>query len=433
MIIQNFHKKMKIYNIQNLYKNREIKYLKSFRAKINVRRKSMDIIFLTSYYSPYIMGGAEISNEILINGISKKNKVKVLTFGKENKTYVYKNLIVKKIYINNIIKKHLKNYEKNKNDNKIQKIIKYFYRIETYINRLKYERIVIRELKVCKKEIFHSSGINLYFPQFWWKIANKNKIKVIHTLRDPVLIYSRAVPAKNILGKFFDYFHKKFFIKYVEKYVDYIHAPTQYMIDLHTKNGFKFKNTKVIPNTVEIDFKQANFQNKIYDLVFVGTLAENKGIKTLIRLKENNPCLSMIFVGEGPLSEDAKKNGIKVTGWLTQNEVFKWIEKSKVLILPSEWEEAFGRVLIEAIALGTISIGSNRGGIPEVLFNDSKYIFEAKNIKELNQKIRRVLSLNEIDYRIELLKLQEKMQIYKYENHIKQFEEFYDEVSKDRR
>lgn len=38
------------------------------------------------------------------------------------------------------------------------------------------------------------------------------------------------------------------------------------------------------------------------------------------------------------------------------------MKKSKVVVLPSEWEEAFGRVLIESIFNGTIAIGSDRGG-----------------------------------------------------------------------
>lgn len=40
---------------------------------------------------------------------------------------------------------------------------------------------------------------------------------------------------------------------------------------------------------------------------------------------------------------------------------------TKVLLFPSQWEEAFGRVIVEAGLLGKIVIASNRGGIPEAM------------------------------------------------------------------
>lgn len=386
------------------------------------------ILFITAFYKPYIFGGAEISNQLLIEGmiLNSKNNIRVCTIGEKNQTFGY----IKKIYVNNLLKKFLIDKLLKRQEKKSQKIKRFLYKLSTYFSTKKIKDIVNSNLEE-KVNIVHTSGINYFFPHIWWKISKHKNYMVVHTLRDPILIYSKLKKEKGII-KIYDYFHRKYYIKYVEKYVDYVHSPTQYMIDLHIKNGFKFKNTKVIPNTLNVNFEISDYDNKIYDLVYVGTLSESKGVKTLIKLKEENSFLNIVFVGEGILSENAKNVGIQVTGWLQQSEVFEWIRKSKILVLPSEWEEAFGRVLIEGIALGTISIGSNMGGIPEVLFNDTRYIFEARNIVELNQKIERVLSLNEIEYTKELLRLQEKIQIYKYENHIKQFEEFYDEILKNR-
>ena len=40
---------------------------------------------------------------------------------------------------------------------------------------------------------------------------------------------------------------------------------------------------------------------------------------------------------------------------------------SDVVIVPSTHDEGFGRVILESLACGTPVIGSNRGGVPEVM------------------------------------------------------------------
>ena len=61
------------------------------------------------------------------------------------------------------------------------------------------------------------------------------------------------------------------------------------------------------------------------------------------------------------------------------------------LVLPS-LSEGLGRVLIEAEALGKPVIGSNVGGIPD-LIKDGKngFLFEPKNSDNLAQKLRTLL------------------------------------------
>lgn len=377
-------------------------------------------LLITSFYPPYIIGGAEISNSLLAEGL----KMDVLTLGVDSKVEIIKEVRVDRIYVSQSISNYLKSIIESKKDKKISKI---YYKIKMYYPNFKIHELVKFKLK-DEYKLVHTSGISYIFGPIWWKYAKIKNKKTIHTLRDNYMINSSYVRPNNILIKIFDIFHRNYYINYLEKYVDYVHSPTKYMIDLHIKNGFKIKNTKVIPNTVEMGFELTNYKNKTYDIIYVGSLSKTKGIKTLIELKKLKPELKITLVGSGELESEALKVGIKCTGWLEQDKVFNYMKKSKIVILPSEWEEAFGRVLIEGVACGTISIGSNMGGIPEVLFNDSRYIFEARNVSDLKNKIERVLKLDEDSYMSEVLDLQKRMEIYKYENHIKQFEEFYDEV-----
>jgi glycosyltransferase involved in cell wall biosynthesis len=82
------------------------------------------------------------------------------------------------------------------------------------------------------------------------------------------------------------------------------------------------------------------------------------------------------------------------------------MRKAKAVILPSEWEEPFGRVLTEAIGNGTIAMGSDRGGIPEVLGYNEAYIFHSKDVPALRSRIERVLDMSPSVYMEEVSKLQ---------------------------
>ena len=157
----------------------------------------------------------------------------------------------------------------------------------------------------------------------------------------------------------------------------------------------------------------------------------NKGIKTLIELKKNNPSLKIVCVGDGRLKEECIRNSIVVTGWIKKKEVYSYIKNSKILVLPSEWEEAFGRVLIEGVINGTLVIGSDQGAIPEVLGYKNEYIFKAKNIPEFNKKIKRILNLTSEEYEAELKDMQNYMEKYNYENHIKSFIKLYKNLIKE--
>ncbi len=81
-------------------------------------------------------------------------------------------------------------------------------------------------------------------------------------------------------------------------------------------------------------------------------------------------------------------NKVNFTGKLTHNEVFKVLENTDLYIQPSE-TEGLPRALIEAMSRGCACIGSDAGGIPELL--DQSAIFKSKNVEDLTQKIRNIL------------------------------------------
>ena len=65
------------------------------------------------------------------------------------------------------------------------------------------------------------------------------------------------------------------------------------------------------------------------------------------------------------------------------------MKQTDLAIVPSEWNEQYGRVIQESAACGSIVIGSRVGAIPEILISED-FIFEQGNIISLKNKIEEV-------------------------------------------
>ncbi|MFH1246515.1 MAG: glycosyltransferase family 4 protein, partial [Candidatus Liptonbacteria bacterium] len=60
-------------------------------------------------------------------------------------------------------------------------------------------------------------------------------------------------------------------------------------------------------------------------------------------------------------------------------------------VLASVWEP-FGMVFCEAMATGKPAIGTNVGGIPEIIREESGFTFESRNVHELKEKMQTLLN-----------------------------------------
>lgn len=83
------------------------------------------------------------------------------------------------------------------------------------------------------------------------------------------------------------------------------------------------------------------------------------------------------------------------TGKLPHDKVFGILEHTDLYIQPSE-TEGLPRALIEAMSRGCVCIGSDAGGIPELL--DKSAIFKSKNVSDLAKKIKFVLNKETLSF-----------------------------------
>lgn len=129
--------------------------------------------------------------------------------------------------------------------------------------------------------------------------------------------------------------------------------------------------------------------------VYFGRLETIKGLFTLVDAASKLKGVPLFIVGEGEarlaLERIVHKRGldhIKFTGFQTGAELDELIRHSICTLLPSECWETFGLTTLESFAIGRPVIGSNIGGIPEVITHGTDgLLFEPGRIDELRERL----------------------------------------------
>lgn len=139
------------------------------------------------------------------------------------------------------------------------------------------------------------------------------------------------------------------------------------------------KPIAVIPYGTDIQSVDLRTLGSPARIGYVGRCVEEKGIVTLLEAIE---CVSVqaeyLFVGDGPLVPlvqafilEHPEKAIRWMPSLPQSRVLETIRALDILVLPSVttpvWSEQFGRVLVEAMSVGTVPVGSDSGAIPWVI------------------------------------------------------------------
>jgi glycosyltransferase involved in cell wall biosynthesis len=89
---------------------------------------------------------------------------------------------------------------------------------------------------------------------------------------------------------------------------------------------------------------------------------------------------------------------IKYIGPVNQKQKVKLLSRARGFLNPIEWEEPFGMVMIEAMAVGCPVISFARGAAPEIMAQD-KTGFLVKNVHEMASVIPKVGTLDRIEIR----------------------------------
>lgn len=168
--------------------------------------------------------------------------------------------------------------------------------------------------------------------------------------------------------------------------------------------GIPEEKFQVIHNKIDIRNWKPELdtpQNETPVIAYFGRLCKEKGILDLIdafALMKTDAKLMLYGNVRGAGTDDSfiKECHQRATETNRQtnivfhphtDQVQKVMQKCDLIVLPS-WEESFGRVLIEAMALEIPVVATRVGGVPEVLFGDFEdHLCEAQNPEMLAEKL----------------------------------------------
>ena len=342
------------------------------------------VLILTPFFSPNI-GGVETHLDDLVNGLDKGGyKVYVQTYSPITTEGVA-----------------WKSYEKRGNSIEIKRYKWFgrnlFHKVEKfpfvdfiYITPYLFLRTFIWLLFNKKKiSVIHAQGFNAAFMGTVFKGVFKKKLIVsthaIYEIDKNSNTAKRIVRVLNKADKVLclskGSYNELISFGLSEKKLDIF----KYWIDLEV---FKpYKNN---------EFRDELGIKNVFTVLFVGRLIDKKGIRVLCEVAKEIPDMNFVFIGTGPdedyLKEQEKKNrNIKFVGFVRNDLLYKYYNSSDVFCIPSQYEEGFGRVVMEAVACGLPVVGSNKGGIPEALDSSVSILIEptVENLKREIEELYR--------------------------------------------
>lgn len=338
------------------------------------------LIFCRSYY-PHISGGGEISTQSLAeNLVSLGYEVKVITisssFSKEN----INNVLVERLRFKNIY------WSYESSNSFIKKII--WHTIDA--NNIFIASSLDKIIQEYKPHTVISSTIE-DISSILWRVAKKNNCKVIHILRSYSLLCTNANMFKNnfnCINRCVSCSLITLKKKYNSYYVDHVVGISSFILNKHLDLGY-FKNARssVIYNICFneiVERKKKNINN--LKIGYLGRIHPTKGIDMILEsMQQLNDRNNLLFI--------AGKGDIEYVDYLKEKysdindhfffsglqNAFEFIDSIDLLIVPSKWEEPFGRVVIEALSRGVPVAVKRVGGMPELLIGNEDFIFDDIN------------------------------------------------------
>jgi len=298
------------------------------------------------------------------------------------------------IFVNDTIK--ISNY---KNDIKVYGYTSFKDRLNNYVN-----------LHITKK--FLNSTSSQYLNKFLVKIKNiKIDILEIHNRPNYIDFLDKNCKSKKVL-----YFHNDPQSMLGSRtIVERINLLKKTERIIFNSNWSKMRFLENLPN--HIDYKKiivipqstsktnVNFDKKKNLISFIGKLNTSKGYdifgKSILKILDKYPDWKSIVIGDEPREKLIfKHKNLKNLGYKNNSFILNKLKEVSISVVPSKWDEPFGRSSLEAASRGSALIISNSGGLKEttkdalvienvtedILYKKIKFLIDNKNYRKKLQK-----------------------------------------------
>ncbi len=181
--------------------------------------------------------------------------------------------------------------------------------------------------------------------------------------------------------------------------------------------GLDGDKIEVIPFGVDTDFfrpLEVYKDKNIFQILSVGYLIERKGFEYIIRampqVLDEHANARLKIVGSGPLESELKEliyelelgDEVEIVNNISDDELLMVYNSADLFVLSSIVDsqgntEGLGVVLLEAMACGLPVMGSNVGGIPDIITNNEiGVLVEEKDVHGISEAIKKLIKDKEL-------------------------------------
>jgi glycosyltransferase involved in cell wall biosynthesis len=217
--------------------------------------------------------------------------------------------------------------------------------------------------------------------------------------------------------------------------VDRFVVLSQHVADYLTSFGIPSSRVTVNPNAVP-DPGPARPLGKGF--LFAGRLEDNKGISLLLeswRQASLAPPARLVIAGDGPRRAEVERAaqataGVEYLGPLSKQAVGEAIREAAVVVVPSTWQEPFGRTAIEGLAHGRPVLATSVGGLAEIVGPDVGWLVKP-DARSLSAGLTKAAGAGDLEQRGRAARAKYEVEFVR-DRQVSRLLQVYDDLSPDR-
>ncbi|MEK7105171.1 MAG: glycosyltransferase [Patescibacteria group bacterium] len=251
-------------------------------------------------------------------------------------------------------------------------------------------------LKTTRPDVAHVHNIYTQISPSVLDVLKSEGIPIVHTIHDYDLIAPNYMlwhngrienlSRKSLLNLTLSKFHKDsrrasfaqalafklhHWRQSYKRTVNRFLPSSDFVWNEHTARGFPRGHASILPLFTDAVNQAPRFDDDGY-VLYVGRLVPEKGVEVLLRAMQELPNVPCKIVGTGPeeiqlhIMGDRMPN-VTFEGYQSGSTLWDLMRGARAIVVPSLWQEVFGLVAIEAMALGKPVIASDVGALSEIV------------------------------------------------------------------
>lgn len=330
----------------------------------------MRIGLVNTYYSPDEVGGTEVCVRSLARGLRERDVfVSIVATGKRDSRETVDGIPVRRIGHENV-------YWPPEGPSTNRRLKALWHAKQ--LCRRRVARKVVEALREFGPDVVHLHNLAAISPAIYRELdRGLGDVGVCQTLHDYwITCFTRRMT--DMTGDVCPGLHWYCWVRgkiigHLAAGIDAFVSPSRFLADLLVRERIlEAGKLRVIPNGVSppSDVKErGEIEARPLRFLYLGALTEHKGVDLLLEAVPSSGIGAEVGIaGDGPLRSKVERHPeVRYYGFVGRDEKDRLLREADVLVMPSQWRENNPLAAIEALHYGLAIIGTEIGGIPELV------------------------------------------------------------------